>query len=191
MPNFTCANSKCEKHFYSKKSRSKYCSRQCSNEMNGTKNLSQGPKKAQKFSSQEMIEMLVGLGAKLGKTPSKRDVDKHLPAKSRTYSSRFGTYRNAAVLAGFEPNLPYPPSFMKEERAEVPLSLRFTILQRDQFRCQYCGGTPQDGYILHVDHKVPKSQGGLAEECNLITSCAFCNMGKSDITVVHRGIAQR
>lgn len=63
------------------------------------------------------------------------------------------------------------------------LKLRFSILQRDGFRCQYCGRNPKENkeVILHVDHIIPQSKGGLWEKGNLITSCSFCNLGKSDV----------
>jgi len=34
--------------------------------------------------------------------------------------------------------------------------------------------------MLHIDHIIPVSKGGLNSEKNLITSCALCNMGKLD-----------
>ena len=52
---------------------------------------------------------------------------------------------------------------------------------RDNFTCQYCGRTPKDNVILHVDHIIPKSKGGKNTVDNLITSCVYCNMGKRDI----------
>lgn len=56
---------------------------------------------------------------------------------------------------------------------------RFEILQRDEFRCQYCGrgGTKA---TLHVDHVEPVSLGGSDEKANLVTACRSCNLGKSD-----------
>lgn len=56
-------------------------------------------------------------------------------------------------------------------------SLRFKIIERDNFTCQYCGKTPPEA-ILHVDHIYPKSKGGTDDEINLITSCSDCNLGK-------------
>jgi hypothetical protein len=60
-----------------------------------------------------------------------------------------------------------------------PLSpkLRFTILQRDQFRCVYCGNKAPD-VVLHIDHIHPKSKGGEDVIENLVTSCLDCNIGK-------------
>lgn len=59
--------------------------------------------------------------------------------------------------------------------------LRWEILLRDSFTCQYCGRTPKQGVILTIDHIVPKIQGGKNTKDNLITSCRCCNSGKSDI----------
>jgi len=62
------------------------------------------------------------------------------------------------------------------------LILRFEILKRDNFQCQYCGRNPkQDKCKLRVDHIIPRSKNGTNEVNNLITSCEECNLGKSDI----------
>src|SRR5271166_2013432 len=66
---------------------------------------------------------------------------------------------------------------VKSSRA-IPPSKRFRILQRDGFTGQYCGGTPQEGYILHVDHRIPFSKGGTHDDDNLVTACWLCNTGK-------------
>jgi 5-methylcytosine-specific restriction endonuclease McrA len=58
---------------------------------------------------------------------------------------------------------------------------RFKLLERDGFRCQYCGLTPADGITLRLDHIVPKAKGGIDHESNIITSCEHCNCGKGDI----------
>ena len=71
-------------------------------------------------------------------------------------------------------------AFVAQERAKLNDSLRYDILRRDNFRCQICGATQQDGYKLHVDHIMPVSKGGRTEPGNLRTLCARCNMGKSD-----------
>lgn len=57
--------------------------------------------------------------------------------------------------------------------------LRFSIFERDDFTCQYCGKHPPE-VILHLDHIYPVSKGGKNEIENLITSCVDCNLGKSD-----------
>lgn len=77
---------------------------------------------------------------------------------------------------GFEKNLIYPY-----------LRMRFEILKRDGFQCQYCGRSPKiDGCKLVIDHIIPRAKGGLNEIFNLITSCQECNLGKSDVLIEER-----
>ena len=59
-------------------------------------------------------------------------------------------------------------------------ALRFQILARDNFTCQYCGRGAPD-VMLEVDHKIPVSEGGTNESDNLITACAACNRGKEGL----------
>lgn len=61
----------------------------------------------------------------------------------------------------------------------IAKALRFEVLKRDKFTCQYCGAKAPD-VLLHVDHVHPESQGGEATMLNLVTACAGCNLGKSD-----------
>jgi HNH endonuclease len=69
-------------------------------------------------------------------------------------------------------------------RDAIPAQLRFRVLQRDGFRCQYCGRSARDGAILHLDHVVPYSAGGETSEDNLISACDQCNLGKSARSVM-------
>ncbi|MBO7310160.1 MAG: HNH endonuclease, partial [Clostridia bacterium] len=69
---------------------------------------------------------------------------------------------------------------IKVERAKMTDSLRYDILKRDNFRCQICGSSAQDGVKLHVDHIIPVAKGGQTIASNLRTLCDRCNMGKSD-----------
>jgi len=59
-------------------------------------------------------------------------------------------------------------------------SLRFSILRRDDFQCQYCGRKAPE-VVLEVDHVVPISFGGDNKLENLRTSCRDCNQGKRDV----------
>lgn len=62
-------------------------------------------------------------------------------------------------------------------RRSLPKSLRFDVLERDGFTCQYCGARAPD-VALHVDHIHPVVLGGGNDVANLITSCEDCNIGK-------------
>jgi len=56
-------------------------------------------------------------------------------------------------------------------------TLRFHILERDGFACQYCG-TRSPEADLEVDHIKPTSLGGTDAADNLVVACKTCNIGK-------------
>lgn len=58
-------------------------------------------------------------------------------------------------------------------------STRFRVLERDGFRCRYCGKSADDGAVLEADHLYPKSKGGSHSVDNLVTACWDCNRGKA------------
>ena len=58
--------------------------------------------------------------------------------------------------------------------------IRFEVLKRDKFQCQYCGDSTPDA-VLHVDHIDPVANGGTDEMVNLVTSCQPCNVPASRI----------
>ena len=66
------------------------------------------------------------------------------------------------------------------ERKAISKRMRFEVLKRDSFTCQYCGKQPPDT-VLHLDHIKPVSKGGKNTMLNLVTSCVDCNLGKSDV----------
>lgn len=65
------------------------------------------------------------------------------------------------------------------ERKPISKRMRFDVLKRDHFTCQYCGGKSPEK-ILHIDHIKPVSKGGKNTMLNLVTSCIDCNLGKSN-----------
>jgi len=67
--------------------------------------------------------------------------------------------------------------------------LRWTVLLRDNFKCQYCGNTAKDCRLC-IDHIKAKSKGGKDTMDNLITSCEFCNLGKADVLLSAHDIAK-
>lgn len=62
----------------------------------------------------------------------------------------------------------------------IPLGLRYQVLLRANSKCVRCGRGVKDGLKLHVDHRIPVSQGGLTELANLRVLCSDCNSGKGD-----------
>lgn len=67
-----------------------------------------------------------------------------------------------------------------EQRVRVFPAVRWQTFQRDGWKCVSCGLSAKDDVILHVDHIVPRSLGGLNELSNYQTLCRACNLGKSN-----------
>lgn len=65
-------------------------------------------------------------------------------------------------------------------RKAISKRVRFEVMKRDSFTCQYCGKSAPE-VILHIDHIKPVSKGGNNGILNLVTSCQSCNLGKSNI----------
>ena len=72
---------------------------------------------------------------------------------------------------------------MKNKRKSISCKLRFEILKRDCFTCQYCGlkgpDVPID--VFRIDHINPVVKGGDNNILNLVTSCFDCNAGKGPV----------
>jgi 5-methylcytosine-specific restriction endonuclease McrA len=56
------------------------------------------------------------------------------------------------------------------------------ILERDRYRCQYCGldGVAQfeNSLVMSVDFVVPRAHKGTKDARNLVTACRPCNLVK-------------
>ena len=62
---------------------------------------------------------------------------------------------------------------------QIAKSHRWRILERDGFRCAYCGASArEDGVRLHIDHVVPISRGGEDVAGNVLICCKPCNLSK-------------
>ncbi|MDD2341576.1 MAG: HNH endonuclease [Tolumonas sp.] len=83
------------------------------------------------------------------------------------------------VFSNEQPAQPVKTKVQRKPRKGIPKKIRFEVLKRDSFKCQYCGATAPD-VVLHIDHISPVSKGGGNDIMNLITSCEACNLGKSD-----------
>lgn len=64
-------------------------------------------------------------------------------------------------------------------RNPISKSLRHEVFKRDNYACVECGVTKEER-TLHIDHKLPVSQGGTDELDNLQTLCEKCNLSKSN-----------
>lgn len=69
--------------------------------------------------------------------------------------------------------------YSKLRKRTVGPKLRFAVLERDGFKCRYCGRSAPEFQIV-VDHVIPFSKGGECVASNLVAACVECNIGKSD-----------
>lgn len=67
-------------------------------------------------------------------------------------------------------------------RRAIPLSIRYEVLKRYNFRCPKCGRSPatHEGVVLHVDHRKSWANRGESLAENLQCVCSDCNYGKSN-----------
>lgn len=70
-------------------------------------------------------------------------------------------------------------SICRVERGKVSNKMRFSIYQRDGYRCSKCG-ISQRYAQLEVDHIIPIAKGGKSTYNNLQTLCHRCNIEKGD-----------
>lgn len=171
MPNYTCAH--CGKPFKAERKKNVKENRRCCSKSCASRNRITF---LRKYTTEFLIEALQRVAQELGRTPYASDMK---GPTQNTYVNRFGSWRKAILAAGLTPSGRCPAVIFYGERRLVSLRQRFVILRRDKFTCQYCGGTPQNGFELHVDHVVPYASGGKTIKENLITSCFACNVGKS------------
>jgi len=75
------------------------------------------------------------------------------------------------------------------KRTTIPRPFQRRVLERDQYRCVYCGvesnASLEDNKKtarLSIDHIIPAARGGKTTVENLATCCRQCNMEKSDRT---------
>lgn len=65
------------------------------------------------------------------------------------------------------------------ERGKVSNIMRFSIYERDGYKCCKCGATA-DETQLEIDHIIPISKGGKSTYDNLQTLCHKCNVEKGN-----------
>ena len=91
------------------------------------------------------------------------------------------SYQTISVDTEAEHNIVLPQKLIeKKGKRTIPLAFRYQILKRDNSKCVACGIGIDDGAILHIDHKLPFSLGGLTVLDNLQTLCSECNISKSN-----------
>lgn len=156
-----------------------------------------------KITNEELFQNLEHLWEKLGRQPVNKDFVKPISRYSYdVYCRRFGGYRKAleAFIATFEnqtdvPKQNTPDTSLSSHDVTSPLPvhktsrnvswrLRFLVMRKDSFKCQFCGLSPaiKLGTVLVVDHIIPWDSGGETVIDNLQTLCEQCNGGKSNLS---------
>ena len=104
--------------------------------------------------------------------------------ESKAYS-----FSKQEVLSAFDQLTTLPNGLYSEdvwrsinlvERGMVSNRIRFSIYERDRYRCVKCGRTEAAGAALEIDHIIPISKGGTSEVSNLQTLCRECNIKKGN-----------
>ena len=146
-----------------------------------------------KYTDEQLFSNLVDVWSPFGRHPRHDDLTSLTSRISvNSYKRRFGGWRKAlksfvrwANDAKLLPQQrdPLDAAVQRASRA-VNDRVRFLVMLRDKFKCQYCGKSPSThaDVILHLDHRKPFSQGGRSDFENLVTSCSRCNLGKGDIS---------
>ncbi len=162
-------------------------------------------------------------------------VDAHLAGHSQRAKTLFKTADMRAVWEWLNPGwsrpdlnvvIPVPPGDTREvskklrdpDRKIAP-AIRSAVLERDGYRCRYCGIPVVDAAVrklahrlyseavpwmpydvtkqhagfaclwMQFDHVVPHSHGGRSSLDNVVISCALCNYGKDKYTLRQLDVA--
>jgi 5-methylcytosine-specific restriction endonuclease McrA len=82
--------------------------------------------------------------------------------------------------------MPAMTDLLKLNRLAKPLTLEegLKILERDKFRCQYCGldglANFENSLVMSVDFVVPRARKGKKDPSNLVAACRPCNLMKGE-----------
>lgn len=159
------------------------------------------PPRARRYTDDECFENLLNLWMQYGRPPRFREMDVPPSVVGGTaYVKRWGTFKKALVafiekansdVDSAEPKVAPSslqnsalsvllPERPERNKREVPLGVRYTVLNRDRFKCVLCGASPATATNcrLHVDHVVALARGGTNRIENLRTLCESCNLGK-------------
>lgn len=131
-----------------------------------------------KWSKNKIIKSIKLYYKEFNVVPIKKNFNNPTQSVVRKY---FGSWNNAIISAGLPPRI--SSHFrIKKDNGQINKRLRFSILIRDNFTCQYCGRKAPE-VKLQVDHKTSIKDGGKTIEPNLITSCWECNLGKFSLSL--------
>ena len=154
------------------------------------------------YSDADMFIEMERIWELVGQRPSRNEWESSdCRISYNAYKKRFGSWLNAWIrFVEYKTGTDFQlESFVIAEPADdvshsevsdslprlrsIPLRTRLFVLERDKFRCVYCGRSPalNHGISLHIDHIQPFSKGGSNDVDNLQTLCNECNLGKGDL----------
>lgn len=156
-------------------------------------------------SDNDLFDEMEKVWKQVGQRPSRTEWEMVKPKIAYgTYKKRFGGWNNACekfieykmgndilsddfVLPDRTQKKVKRQEYKPQNSRNISLSLRLAVLNRDNFRCLFCGRSPATdiGTKLHIDHIKPFSDGGTSTIDNLQTLCEECNLGKSDRVVIN------
>lgn len=143
----------------------------------------------------ELFYNLKHVWLSLGRQPMRKEVVRPLSEYHwKTYRRVFGSYRKGLeefvefmnkrrVKDLKKPFIDIEAKMLKNKtKRNIGYRLRYTVLERDRYKCVKCGCSPAYGndVRLHIDHITPYSKGGETVLSNLQTLCAPCNLGKGN-----------
>ena len=103
---------------------------------------------------------------------TREEAEAALPALVEKYRDEVGAaYYRYYIAYKRVPRRVRPPRSVSQRT-------RFAVLERDGFRCVYCGATAEDAQLV-IDHVQPVADGGTDDIDNLATACRPCNEGKA------------
>lgn len=70
----------------------------------------------------------------------------------------------------------------RNKRKNITENVRYEVFARANFRCEACGNSPKidNDCVLHVDHIIPFSLGGIDNITNYQCLCGSCNISKGN-----------
>ena len=104
-------------------------------------------------------------------------VDLLNPNESKN-NAYFYAYYNSGVIRYMKIVMKRTKPNKNPNRKPISGKTRINVLERDDYTCQMCGATVEDGVKLHIDHIIPVSKGGTNDTDNLQVLCHKCNLAK-------------
>jgi 5-methylcytosine-specific restriction endonuclease McrA len=164
--------------------------------------LNVSPEYHQAATDEQLFENIEQVWELLGRQPKTDDFSEQFSKFSaHTYARHFGTLRKAleAFIASLaeekkiqtkiaseqntEPKTQQPAIKKHKTPRTVNARLRLLVMDRDNFKCCFCGWTKDDGIKLVIDHKISWDDYGETIMENLQTLCEPCNSGKSNLPI--------